>query len=224
MAVSLPYPVVNGTTGDGTQMQANLTALLNGVNAAATLASPALTGTPTAPTAVAGTNTTQLATTAFVQGLLASTALTGVPTAPTAAAATNTTQLATTAFVFAERTNTATLTNKTLTSATLLNPASTAQALTDAATITWDASVGEVASVTLAGNRTLALPTNIKVGTYLIKITQDATGTRTLAYAAGYKWAGGTAPVLSTAANAIDLITFYSDGTSLFGAAQKAFA
>lgn len=33
----------------------------------ATLASPALTGVPTAPTAKAGTNTTQIATTAFVQ-------------------------------------------------------------------------------------------------------------------------------------------------------------
>jgi len=33
----------------------------------APLASPALTGTPTAPTAAAGTSTTQLATTAFVQ-------------------------------------------------------------------------------------------------------------------------------------------------------------
>ncbi len=42
-------------------------------------------------------------------------ALAGIPTAPTAAAATNTTQVATTAHVFAERTNTATLTNKTLT-------------------------------------------------------------------------------------------------------------
>jgi len=34
----------------------------------APLASPALTGTPTAPTATAGTNTTQIATTAFVTG------------------------------------------------------------------------------------------------------------------------------------------------------------
>jgi hypothetical protein len=66
-----------------------------------------LTGTPTAPTATAGTNTTQLATTAFVttadnlKANLASPALTGVPTAPTATTGTNTTQLATTAFVFA---------------------------------------------------------------------------------------------------------------------------
>lgn len=67
----------------------------------ALLASPAFTGTPTAPTATAGTNTTQLATTQFVAtsfAPLASPAFTGTPTAPTAAIGTNTTQLATTAF------------------------------------------------------------------------------------------------------------------------------
>jgi hypothetical protein len=51
-----------------------------------------------APTAAAGTNTTQLATTAFVT---TSPVFTGTPTAPTAAAGTSTTQLATTAFVTA---------------------------------------------------------------------------------------------------------------------------
>ncbi|MGS3700141.1 phage tail protein [Citrobacter freundii] len=74
--------------------------------------SPALTGTPKAPTAPAGTNTTQIANTAFVQAVvtalnnalalkapLASPALTGVPTAPTAEQTVNNTQVATTAFV-----------------------------------------------------------------------------------------------------------------------------
>lgn len=68
----------------------------------APIASPHFTGTPTAPTASPGTNTTQLATTAFVAtsfAPLASPALTGTPTAPTASSGTNTTQLATTAFV-----------------------------------------------------------------------------------------------------------------------------
>jgi hypothetical protein len=79
----------------------------------APLASPTLTGTPVAPTASAGTSTTQLATTAFVgtaitnantaitstYAPLVSPALTGTPTAPTASAGTNTTQVATTAFV-----------------------------------------------------------------------------------------------------------------------------
>ena len=91
---------------------ASLTTLLA---AKAPLASPALTGTPTAPTAAVDTNTTQVATTAYVVGQgylksataattyapLASPALTGVPTAPTAANGTNTTQIATCAFVLA---------------------------------------------------------------------------------------------------------------------------
>jgi hypothetical protein len=65
--------------------------------------SPAFLGTPTAPTAIAGTNTTQLATTAFVSN---SPAFNGVPTAPTAVYGTNTTQLATTAFVQSEKVST----------------------------------------------------------------------------------------------------------------------
>ncbi|EFH4491235.1 phage tail protein [Escherichia coli] len=74
--------------------------------------SPTLTGTPKTPTAPAGTNTTQIASTAFVQAVvtalnnalalkapLASPGLTGAPTAPTAAPTVNNTQIATTAFV-----------------------------------------------------------------------------------------------------------------------------
>lgn len=75
-------------------------------SAIARLASPAFTGTPTAPTATAGTNTTQIATTAFVIGQeyakLASPTFTGTPAAPTAAVDTNTTQIATTAYVVAQ--------------------------------------------------------------------------------------------------------------------------
>jgi hypothetical protein len=79
------------------------------------LAGPTFTGVPAAPTAAVDTNTTQLATTAYVVGQgylksatasstyapLASPSLTGVPLAPTATAGTNTTQIATTAFVTA---------------------------------------------------------------------------------------------------------------------------
>lgn len=51
--------------------QSAVTNLTTDLSAKATLASPALTGTPTAPTAAAGTNTTQIATTAFVTGAVA---------------------------------------------------------------------------------------------------------------------------------------------------------
>lgn len=82
------------------------------ITSKANLASPTFTGTPAAPTAAQGTNTTQIATTAFVnaeiaadtaaKAPLASPTFTGTPAAPTASQGTNTTQVATTAFVNAE--------------------------------------------------------------------------------------------------------------------------
>lgn len=76
---------------------------------------------------------------------LASPTLTGTPLAPTAAAGTNTTQIATTAHVFAERSNTATLTNKTLTNPTinasggvLVLPATEVPAQTTEGSVVWD--------------------------------------------------------------------------------------
>ncbi len=99
------------------------TAAMNAADALkAPLASPALTGTPTAPTQAAGNDSTRIATTAFVRqevnsaieplattaamnaadalkAPLASPALTGTPTAPTQTPGNNSTRLATTAFV-----------------------------------------------------------------------------------------------------------------------------
>jgi hypothetical protein len=114
----------NTRTGAVTLIAADLTAA-----GGALLSSPAFTGSPTAPTAVVGTNSTVLATTAFVQAaitaggvvsfngrngvvtlnsadisaaggaVLASPAFTGNPTAPTPTAGDNDTSIATTAFV-----------------------------------------------------------------------------------------------------------------------------
>lgn len=88
------YAVKDGyTTGNpskvvkGTELDTEFNDIASAISSKADIASPALTGTPTAPTAVEGNNTTQIATTAFV-----ATAVT------------------------AERTAEATLTNKTLTS------------------------------------------------------------------------------------------------------------
>jgi hypothetical protein len=82
-------------------------------------------------------------------------------------------------------------------------------ALTDGATITPDFAVANNFSVTLGGNRTLANPSNLTAGqTGSIFITQDGTGSRTLAYGSQYDFIGGTAPTLSTAANAVDRIDY----------------
>ena len=82
-------------------------------------------------------------------------------------------------------------------------------ALTDGATIATDLALNNNYSVTLAGNRTLGQPTNQTVGqSGSIFVTQDGTGSRTLAYHADWKWAGGTAPTLSTAAASVDRIDY----------------
>ena len=89
--------------------------------------------------------------------------------------------------------------------------------LTDAANIAWDTSLGQVATVTLSGNRTMNAPTNLKNGAfYAIEIRQDATGSRLMSWNAVFKFSYGTAPTLSTAANARDFITFRCDGTNLY--------
>lgn len=78
----------------GTEIDDEFNAIAVAVGTKADLASPTFTGTPAAPTAAPGTNTTQVATTAFVGA-------------------------ADTAAITAERSATATLTNKTLTSPTI---------------------------------------------------------------------------------------------------------
>ena len=81
--------------------------------------------------------------------------------------------------------------------------------LTDAATIAVPFAVGNNYSVTLGGNRTLGQPTDQTAGqSGSIFVTQDGTGSRTLAYHADWKWAGGTAPTLSTTAAAVDRIDY----------------
>ena len=60
----------------GTEIDDEFEAIETAVNTKANKVSPALTGTPTAPTATAGTSTTQVATTAFVTTAIAADAVT----------------------------------------------------------------------------------------------------------------------------------------------------
>lgn len=99
-----------------------------------------------------------------------------------------------------------------------------ATTLTDEATIAWDLEANQVASVTLEDNRTLAAPTNMVDGaSYILTVIQDATGSRTLAFNSVFKFPEGETPVLTTAANSVDILTFVSDGTNMFGAIAQDF-
>jgi len=82
--------------------------------------------------------------------------------------------------------------------------------LTDGANIDWNGdSNGQVVSVTLAGNRTMNAPTNIQQNAlYLMRVTQDGTGSRTLSWNTAYKFGGTGAPTLTTTASKVDWLWF----------------
>lgn len=78
-------------------------------------------------------------------------------------------------------------------------------------TITLDPSTANNFSVTLTGTSTLANPsvTLIPGQSGVIFVSQDPTGSRTLAYGNYWRFPNGVAPVLTTTANAVDAIIYY---------------
>ena len=196
-------------------------------------ASPAFTGVPTAPTAPLATNTTQLATTAFVAAAIAAlvdaapgtldtlnelaaalgddanfaSTITTALAGKQAASANLDTWAGTTQATAADY-RTGTASTKALVVANVWG-AWAEVALTYAATITPDFSAGFDFAVTLTGNATLANPTNLKPGQRgRIRIVQDGTGSRTMAYGSYWKFAGSSTPTLSTAASTQDFLDY----------------
>ena len=95
----------------------------------------------------------------------------------------------------------------------------TVSALSDGATITPNFATANNFSVTLGGNRTLANPTNLTAGqSGAIAITQDGTGSRTLAFGSYWKFAGGTAPTLTTTASKVDVLVYYVESSTRISA------
>ena len=93
-----------------------------------------------------------------------------------------------------------------------------------ASSVTWAVNLLQTAVLTLGGASTaISFSGAAAGGTYVLILKQDATGSRSVTWT-GFKWPSGIPPVLSTTANAIDVLTFVYDGTSLLGVAQKGFA
>lgn len=91
--------------------------------------------------------------------------------------------------------------------------------LTDAATVAIDLSLSNNYQVTLGGNRTIGAPTNVVAGqSGVIRIVQDATGSRTASWNSVFKFPGGTAPTLTTTANAVDLVAYHVESTTRIAA------
>ena len=85
-----------------------------------------------------------------------------------------------------------------------------------------------VFSVTMTANVTTAmtLPSPFDGQTINFFITQDGTGTRTMVWPTSFKWPGGTAGTISTAASTRDLLVMTYDSTTTFWycSLAKAFA
>lgn len=95
---------------------------------------------------------------------------------------------------------------------------STFQTLTYASSLTWDQTKGATAAVTLTGNVSLSI-TNAVAGMYgLIRVTQDATGGRTLTLPSGSKVinGGGGVVTLTTTGGATDVLSYFYDGTNYY--------
>jgi hypothetical protein len=89
-------------------------------------------------------------------------------------------------------------------------------ALTDAATITSNCETTDVATVTLAGNRTLGAPSGTPMNGQRLqyRVRQDATGSRTLAYNAIFRFGADVVqPLLSTTPAKTDYILFQYNAT-----------
>lgn len=90
-------------------------------------------------------------------------------------------------------------------------------ALTDGATINTDAALGNVFTVTIAGNRTMANPTNPTAEQRItFRIRQDAVGSRVLTWASDFNFGVDLAGVPgSTGANAFDYYGFQYNPVTL---------
>ena len=65
-----------------------------------------------------------------------------------------------------------------------------------------------VHTVTLGGNRTLAVSNTSTGQIFIIRLVQDGTGSRTVTWFSTIKWAGGSAPTLTTTASKTDVLGF----------------
>lgn len=89
-------------------------------------------------------------------------------------------------------------------------------------TVNWNS--GAKQKITLNNNCTFTFTAPPGVANLLLMLAQDATGSRTVTWPASVKWTGGSPPTLTTTASAVDIVTFFWDGTNYWGVLSPNFA
>ena len=76
---------------------------------------------------------------------------------------------------------------------------------------------GTIQNLTLTGNCVFTFPTATIGEQFTLFLSQDSTGSRTVTWPASVRWAGGTAPSLTTTASKTDVLSFIFNGTYWVG-------
>jgi len=105
----------------------------------------------------------------------------------------------------------------TLTNPTVTNYTETAYTANTSTAITVSLANGTVQILTLTGNATITMPTAAAGKSFIIILRQDGTGSRSVTWST-VNWAGATAPTVTGTASKQDIFSFFSDGTSWYGA------
>ena len=118
-----------------------------------------------------------------------------------------------------------TITTPVLTNPTITAYLETAPAIANSSTaVTLALASGTVLSYTLTGNCTFTMPATTNVTSFIVRLIQDATGSRTATFT-GVKWPGGTVPTITTTASTgVDIISFVCIASIWYGNAAQAFA
>jgi len=86
-----------------------------------------------------------------------------------------------------------------------------------AGTSTLDVSAASIHKITMpAGNITIAVVNETAGQCFMVEITQDGTGSRTVTWFTTIKWAGGSAPTLTTTASKRDVFGFRVTGADTY--------
>jgi len=188
----LPTTLTNATTADATEVMGDLNAIVTRYNADVATVTGDIVGTTDVQTM-----TNKTLTAPVVASIYQDAGKTKLMTLPDTASDT-----------LAAIAATQTFTNKTLTKPTINGSVQAYTTDSDGATVTFNMAASNVHTVVLGGNRTLAV-SNVSAGqAFVLRLVQDGTGSRTVTWFTTLKWAGGTAPTLTTTLNKTDVFGF----------------